>query len=317
MKILMLEPLGVSEEVVMAAAQPLVEAGHEFVFCGSPYANEEEKIAAVKDVDVLIIANSPLSAQVIQAAEKLQLVSVGFTGVDHVDMEACKAKGVRVCNAQGYATDATGELSVGLMLACLRNILPYAEITRNSGTLKGYKHNTLKGKTIGIIGTGAIGCKVAELVKAFGCKLIGYDVVENPKALELGLVYLSLDEVFVNADIVSLHAPLLESTKGIVNAQRIGLMKESAFLINCARGPLVDSEALAAALNAGKIAGAGIDVYEIEPPIPTDHPLLNAKNTVVLPHVGFYSQESLTARVGIVVDNVTAWLAGNPINVKL
>lgn len=317
MKITMLEPLGVSEDKVMEMAQPFLEAGHEFLFCGEPIKTEEEKMERAKDADILIIANSPLTANVINAAENLKMISVAFTGVDHVDLEACEKKGVRVCNAQGYATDATGELTVALMLACLRNIVPYDKVVREGGTIHGYKHNTLKGKTIGIVGTGAIGRKVGELTKAFGCRLIGYDVAENQAAVDLGIEYRSLEEVFAESDIVTMHAPLIESTKHLVNKEKIGLMKETAILINCARGPLVDSQALADALNEGRIARAGIDVFEMEPPVPADHPLLNAKNVILTPHVAFFSEESLAERVGIVCDNISAWLEGNPINVKL
>ena len=316
MKIVMLEPLGVKEEVVMAEAKKFIDAGHEFVFCGEKLT-EEAKIERAKDADVFIIANSKLSAEVINAAEQLQMITVGFTGVDHVDMEACAAKGVRVCNSQGYATNATGELAVTMMLACLRNIVPYNQVVRDGGTLAGFTHNTLHGKTVGIVGTGAIGRKVASLCKAFGCRLLGYDVAESQEAKDLGVEYVSIDDIFKQSDIITLHAPLLESTKHIANRERIYSMKKTAILVNCARGPLVDSQALADALNEGVIAKAGVDVFEMEPPIPADHPLLNAKNCIVTPHVGFYSEESLAERVGIVCNNISAWMEGNPINIKL
>jgi D-3-phosphoglycerate dehydrogenase len=117
------------------------------------------------------------------------------------------------------------------------------------------------------------------------------------------------------SDVVTVHAPLTDETKGLINAGKIALMKPTSVLVNCARGPIVDSEALAAALNDGKIAGAGIDVFEMEPPIPADHPLLNAKNVVVAPHVAFATEEAIFKRAKIVFDNITAWLAGNPQNV--
>lgn len=317
MKIVMLEPLGVEEKKVMDVAKKLIDAGHQFVFCGAPIQSIEEKKALVKDADILIIANSPLNAEIINAAENLKMISVAFTGIDHVDIEACRARGIRVCNAQGYATDSTAELAVAMMLACLRNIPEHDESTRKGGTLKGYRHRTLKGKTVGIIGTGAIGRRVGEITKAFGCRLLGYDVVENEEAKKLGIEYRSLEEVFANSDIVTMHAPLLDSTMHLANEKTIRLMKKDAILINCARGPLVESEALADALNEGRIAKAGIDVYEMEPPIPENHPLLNAKNVIVTPHVGFYSDESLMIRVGIVFDNIQAWIDGKAINVKL
>ena len=315
MKIVMLEPLGVSEEIVMKEAQRVTGAGHEFVFCGQKLT-EEEKIERAKDADAFIITNGKLSADVINAAEHLKMISVGFTGIDHVDLAACKAKDVRVCNCQGYATVPTGELAVGLMLACLRNIVPYDQIVRDGGTLAGYTHNTLEGKTVGIVGTGAIGLKTAALCKAFGCNLIAYSRSEKQEALDMGIKYVDLDTLFKEADIISLHTPLTDETRLLVNRQRIFSMKKNAILINCGRGGLVDSSALADALNEGVIRGAGIDVFEMEPPIPEDHPLLHAKNCILTPHVGFYSQESLTVRVGMVMDNVTAWLDGHPINVK-
>ena len=315
MKIVMLEPLGVSEEIVMKEAQRVTGAGHEFVFCGQKMT-EEEKIERAKDADAFIITNGKLSADVINAAEHLKMISVGFTGIDHVDLAACKAKDVRVCNCQGYATVPTGELAVGLMLACLRNIVPYDQVVRDGGTLAGYTHNTLEGKTVGIIGTGAIGLKTAALCKAFGCDLIAYSRSEKQEALDMGIRYVDLDTLFKEADIISLHTPLTDATRLLANRERIFSMKKNAILINCGRGGLVDSSALADALNEGVIRGAGIDVFEMEPPIPEDHPLLHAKNCILTPHVGFYSQESLAIRVGMVMDNVVAWLEGHPINVK-
>ncbi len=315
MKIVMLEPLGVAEDIVMKQAQRVTSAGHEFVFCGQKLT-EEEKIERAKDADAFIITNGKLSADVINAAEHLKMISVGFTGIDHVDLAACKAKDVRVCNCQGYATVPTGELAVGLMLACLRNIVPYDQVVRDGGTLAGYTHNTLEGKTVGILGTGAIGLKTAALCKAFGCDVIAYSRSEKQEALDMGIKYVDLDTLFKEADIISLHTPLTDATRCIVSRERIFSMKKNAILINCGRGGLVDSAALADALNEGVIRGAGIDVFEMEPPIPADHPLLHAKNCILTPHVGFYSQESLAIRVGMVMDNVTAWLDGHPINVK-
>ena len=314
MKIVMLEPLGVSEALIREKIQPVTAAGHEFVFCGEKLT-DAQKLEAAKDADIFIIANSPLTADVINAAPNLKLISVGFTGVDHVDMELCAEKGITVCNSQGYATDSTAELAIGLMLACLRNIVPYDDVVRDGGTLAGYTHNTLKGKTVGIIGTGAIGTRVAAITKAFGCKIIGYSRSQRPEALSLGLEYKDIDRVFAESDIVTLHAPLTAETKGLASKQRIDSMKETAILINCSRGPLVDSQALADALNEGRIAKAGIDVFETEPPIAGDHPLLNAKNVILTPHVGYYSEESLAARADIVCENIAAWLAGKPVNV--
>lgn len=316
MHIVMLEPLGIPEARLMELAKPLTDAGHTFVPCTSKLT-EEEKLARAKDADVLLVANAPLSADVIHAASHLQMISVAFTGVDHVPLDLCRARGIVVCNAQGYATDATGELAVGLMLACLRNIVPYDHVVREGGTLAGYTHNTLRGKTVGIIGTGAIGKKVAALTRAFGCDVLGYSRHQDPEAVALGVEYCTLEDLLRRSDIVTLHAPLTEQTRGLINRDRIALMKPTSILINCARGPIVDSRALADALNEGRIAKAGVDVFDTEPPVPSDDPLLHAKNLILTPHVGFYSAESLAARADIVFDNIMAWLAGSPVNVKV
>lgn len=314
MNIVMLEPLGVEEQQIMELAQPLTDAGHSFVFCGQPLSPEEKK-QHIKDADILIIANSSLTSEILSSAEHLKMITVGFTGVDHIDMDWCHKNEITVCNSQGYATDSTGELAIALMLSCLRNLPAYNQSVRQGGKLAAGGQNTLCGKTVGIVGTGAIGRKVAALAKAFGCRLIGYSRSKSPEAQALGLEYVELDEVFSQSDIVTLHAPLTDATKNIANKARIDSMKETAILINCSRGPLVNSQALADALNEDRIAGAGIDVFETEPPVPADHPLLHAKNTVLTPHVGYYSQESMAARAKLVFENITAWLDGAPINV--
>ncbi|MBP3372558.1 MAG: hydroxyacid dehydrogenase [Clostridia bacterium] len=316
MNIVMLEPLGVKPEALEAAFAPFKDAGHAVTLCTAKLT-EEEKIARAKDADIFVIANSPLTAAVINAAENLKMVCVAFTGIDHVDLDACRAKDVRVCNAQGYATEATAEVAIGMMLSCLRNLVPYDKVVREGGVLAGYKHNTLQGKTVGIVGTGAIGCRVMELAKAFGCKILAYSKSQRQAALDLGAEYVDLETLFAESDIVSLHTPLNAETKGLVSRELITKMKETAILVNCARGAVVDSEALAEALNEGRIHAAGIDVYEMEPPIPAEHPLLNARNAYLTPHVGFFSEESLLDRLGIVIANVDAFLKGAPINVKL
>lgn len=313
----MLEPLGVTEERVMSLAQPFIDLGHEFDFCGSKIESEDEVIAKASKADVLIIANSPLSGKVIRSAPNLKMISVAFTGVDHVDAAACKERGIVVCNAQGYCTHAVAELAFGLILAALRNIVPCHARTKDGLTKDGLVGNELFNKTVGIIGTGAIGRRVGEIAKAFNCKLIGYDMFQSKEAKEMGIEYVELDRLFAEADIITLHTPLTDETKHLVNKERIALMKPTALLINAARGPVVDSEALAAALNAGKIAGAGLDVFEMEPPVPTDHPLLNAKNVVLTPHVAFATKESIFRRAEITFNNISAWMNGKPENVRI
>lgn len=317
MKIVMLEPLGVKEEVINQLGKKFIDEGHEFVACYSKIEDRQEMVKLAKDADALIIANSPLEEEVIRSAENLKLISVAFTGVDHVPADLCKERGIIVCNAQDYCTDAVAELTFGLILSKLRNVVPCDAAAKEGKTKDGLVGNELLNKTIGIVGTGAIGRRVAEIAKVFNCKLIGYDKYENDAAKELGIEYVSLEELMAESDIVTLHTPLTEETKLMINEEKISLMKPSSILINCARGPVVDSVALANALNEGKISGAAVDVYEMEPPVPSNHPLLNAQNTITTPHIAFATIESIDRRAQITCDNITAWMDGKPQNIKI
>ena len=164
------------------------------------------------------------------------------------------------------------------------------------------------------MGCGAIGKQVAALCHAFGCRIIGYEPNENAHTVDY-IEYVGLDELMAKADIVTLHCPLMPSTRGLISRERIALMKKRALLINCARGPIVDMQALADALNSGAIEGAGVDVYEIEPPLPASHPLLNCKNIIVTPHIAFASDESMEARAEIVFHSLDCFIEGKQINV--
>jgi D-3-phosphoglycerate dehydrogenase len=168
---------------------------------------------------------------------------------------------------------------------------------------------------VGIVGTGAIGLKTAALFRAFGAKVIAYSRTRRQEALDMGIEYVSLEELMAQSDIVSLHVPANGETRGLISRELIAKMQPTAILINVARGAVVDNAALAEALNEGRIAGAGIDVFDMEPPIPADYPLLGAKNTVLTPHVAFATDESMLRRAEIVFDNLDAWLSGAPKNV--
>lgn len=315
MKIDMLEPIGISEEDLSKYREKLEGAGHQLIAYQDRVEDEDILITRAKDADILIITNLPLSRRVIEACPDLKMISVGFTGVDHIDLAACRERNILVSNSSGYATQAVAELVFAMIIDLLRNIKPCDEATRNAGTGAGLLGNELAGKVLGIVGVGQIGMRVAKIAGAFGCKILGYATRERKEALDLGVQYVSLEELMKESDIVSLHVPLLESTRNMINRDLISLMKPSAILINTARGAVVDNQALAEALNEGKIAGAGIDVYEMEPPIPGDHPLLNAKNTILTPHIAFATVESFQKRAAIVFANIEKYLAGEPQNV--
>jgi len=170
----------------------------------------------------------------------------------------------------------------------------------------------LEGKKFGIVGTGAIGLRVAAIAQAFGCEVLAYS---RTKKEAPGLKYVGLNSLLAECDIISLHTPLNDETKGMINKEKIGLMKKNAVLINTSRGPVVDSDALAEALKAGTIAGACIDVFENEPPVAKAHPLLTAPNTIVTPHIAFATKEALVKRAEIVFDNVAKYFTGELQNV--
>ena len=315
MNIVLLESLGVPEEVLNACAKPLVDAGHTFKVYPKD-TDPKVQIERAKDADVIMIANMPLSGEVISACPNLKYIDVAFTGVDHVDLDAARAKGVKVSNAAGYSNEAVAELTLCMMLALLRNV-PQVEARCRAGQTKdGLVGVELMGKTVGIVGVGAIGTRTAELCHAFGCKVLGnkrHVRGDEPDYIE----FVSLEELLSRSDIVSLHCPLNEDSRGMINKNTIAKMKPGALLINAARGPVVDSQALADALNNGDLGGAGIDVFETEPPLNLDHPLLHSKNTIVTPHVAFASAESMETRCKIVFDNIAQWMNGHQTNIIL
>ncbi|MDF2937653.1 MAG: hprA [Paenibacillaceae bacterium] len=315
MHVVLLEPLGIPESRVRELAEGLEASGHSFTYYSTRTEDAEELIERAKGAQVVLISNLPLNRKVIEACPSLQLISVAFTGVDHVDLAACREREIRVCNAAGYSTHAVAELAFGLAIAVLRRLVPCDKATRTEGTKNGLVGYELYGKTFGIVGTGAIGLKTALIAKAFGCRVLAYSRSQKQEAAESGIEYTDLDTLLKESDIVSLHVPLTGETRQLIDARRLGLMKSSAVLINTARGPVVDNAALAQALHEGKLGGAGIDVFEMEPPIPSSHPLVEAPNTVLAPHVAFATHEALDTRAQIVFTNVQKWLAADPQNV--
>ena len=315
MKIVMIEPINISAQKRSEYKEQLAAQGHELVTYPNRVLDNSEMIERAEDAEILIIANQPLPAEVINSCPKLEMISLAFTGFDHIDLEACRENDILVANSSGYANQAVAELVFGLTIELMRNIKDCDQAVRESKTRAGLIGNELAGKNFGIIGFGSIGQKTARIAKAFGCKLLVDNHKEHAVGTELGVEYLEIDEVMAKSDIISIHVPLKDSTVGLIDAQKIGLMKEEAILINTARGPVVDSEALAQALNNQEIAGAGIDVFEMEPPIPKDHPLLNAKNTILAPHVAFATEEAFLKRAEIVFANIENWLDGQPQNV--
>ncbi len=316
MKVVLLQPLGISQTALNDLVAPLIDRGHEFV------AHERtdepgENLRRLADADVAMIADMPLPGTVIEGAARLKMISVAFTGYDHVDMKACDHRNIVVSNCAGYSTDSVAELALGLTLAVLRKIVPGDGAVRTGGTRMGLPGRELAGKTIGVVGTGAIGSRVAQLFQALGCSVLASSRTERPKLVEAGIRYVSLEELLAVSDVVTLHLPANDHTRGLIDAKKLGIMKSSAVLINTARGAVVDTQALAEKLSSGELAGAGIDVFDTEPPLPEDNPLLDAPNCVLTPHVAFATAEALEKRAAIAFSNVINWLSGTPINVVI
>lgn len=315
MNIVLLESLGIPDSLLNEYAKPLTETGHHFTAYPKDI-DPEVQIKRARQADVIMIANMPLSGQVISACEHLKLIDVAFTGVDHVDLETARSRKIKVSNAAGYSTEAVAELTICLILSLLRNVPKVEARCREGKNKDGLVGCELMGKTVGILGAGAIGIRTAELCSAFGCKILGYKrhlTGNEPSFME----FVSLDELLSRSDIVSLHCPLNDDSRHLINQSTIAKMKKGAYLINASRGPVVDSSALAEALDTGYLSGAGIDVFETEPPLDPAHPLLRCKNTIVTPHVAFASEQSMEARAKIVFDNITNWLEGHQTNIVL
>lgn len=304
------QPLGISKETLDPLSASLVKEGYHITPYDTLPKDQEDLGNRLEKADLAVIANYPLKKEALDKAKSLKYLCVAFTGVDHVDIDYCREKGIAVSNCAGYSTESVAELTIGMVLALYRKLADGDKAARNGGTNATLRGIEIKGRTFGIIGTGAIGSRVAELAKAFGAHVIGYNRSHKNKDIE----YRDLDTLLKTADIVSIHLPLTPETRHFLDAKKLSLMKKSAILINTARGGVIDNKALADCLTKGTIAGAGIDVFDGEPPLPEDYPLLKAPNLVPTPHVGFDTEEAMERRAVIVFDNLESYLAGNQKN---
>lgn len=311
-KLVILEPLGIPQDKLLAMVREAAGDSVEVIAYDTRATDPETLAERAGDADAVVLSNLPFPRAVIEKCTRLQLVNVAFTGVDLVDTGYCKERGITVCNCAGYSTVAVADLVFGMVIALARNLIPCGDAVRGGKTKDGLVGFELAGKKFGVVGTGAIGLRTAAIAEAFGCEVLAYSRTEKP---ETGLRYVSLETLLRECDIVSLHVPATPQTTGLINAERLALMKKTALLINTARGPVVDSAALAKALEKGDLAGAGIDVFETEPPVATDHPLLHAPHVVATPHVAFATAQAMEKRAVIVCENLKAWLGGKPQNV--
>jgi D-3-phosphoglycerate dehydrogenase len=310
MNIKIIEPIGESETAIRSRLKDLLErGGHRLFISDTRGFTDAELIQNVGDADILLLSNRPLSRAVIEACPKLKLICVAFTGIDHVDQVACKARGIILHNAAGYAVHAVSELAIGLMIALFRRIVSADAVLRSGGSDRDLVGNELFGKTLGVIGCGHIGLQVARLGNAFGCHVLGFESREL-RIDDVAIEQVELDELLRRSDIVSLHLPLTAETRGLIGREQLARMKSSAILINTARGPVVDQSALVEALELKRLAGAGLDVFDIEPPLPSDHPILKAPSTVLVPHIGFETAEAMSAKTDIALHHLENFLCG-------
>lgn len=299
MKIVFLEPLGLTVEAVEKACDNLKKQGHEVVVY--PDRKPDLNIERAAGADIILESNMPLRKDFFDACPNLKMLSIAFTGLDHIDMDECKRRGIVVMNAAGYSTEAVAEETICMMIGLYRHVIENDRITRSCKGPSIAPGREIAGKTVGIIGMGAIGQRTAALAQAFGCKVIAWN--RTPKQVA-GVTFVDKETLLKEADIVALHIALNNETRNFLTAKDFAMMKPSAVIVNAARGPVVNTADLAEALKNGTIAGAALDVYDGEPPLKEDNPILTAPNTFLLPHIGFSTEEAFKERLKIVVGNV-------------
>jgi D-lactate dehydrogenase len=296
-----------------------------------------ENAGQIKDFDaVSVFIYSKIDEQTIKEIPTLKLVVTRSTGFDHIDLEACEKQGITVCNVPSYGENTVAEHTFALILSISRNICKSClKRFEHDFSIEGLKGFDLKGKTIGVIGTGQIGLHVIRIAKGFGMNVIAYDVRQDRLLSEvLGFEYASLDDLLAKSDIITLHVPHIKSTHHLINKDTLKLVKKGAILINTARGAIVDTEALIEALDNKTLVGAGLDVVEGEELIKEEkqllhesknvevlnsfvreHILLDKENVIFTPHIAFYSQEALERILDTTVQSIAAFVSGNPQNV--
>jgi D-3-phosphoglycerate dehydrogenase len=285
------------------------------IFAEPPKKPDELK-ERIRAADIVIVGWTNLTKNIIDSAKKLKMISIWATTCHYVDLEAARERGIVVTHVPGYATEAVAEHAFALLLAAIRR-LPSADKHVRTGDFdwRPFGGSELAGKTLGIIGTGAIGCRVAEIAKAFKMQILGYDKYPNLKrAEEIGMKYVDLYTLLKESDFVTLHVTLTSETEGLIGKKEIEVMKKGAVIINTSQGKVIDEKALIDALKSGKLSYAGLDVFEEEPPA-KDDPLFKLDNTILSPHIGFHTVEAAKRCTDICIDNVVKFLGGHSQNV--
>ncbi len=307
---------------------------HKLQFFEKPISSAG--IAEIRDADAIaVFIYSEITRQILSKLPRLKFIATMSTGFDHIDMKACKKRGITVSNVPFYGENTVAEHTFSLILALSRRLISSVERTRRGNfSLDGLRGFDIKGKAIGVVGTGHIGMHVLRIAKGFEMKMLAYDVRKDAEAAKnLGFKYVSLDKLLKSSDIVTLHCPYSQFTRHIINSSNISKMKKGSYLINTARGGLVETEALLKALTSGRLAGAGIDVLEEEAAIKEEkqllsrhfpanlrtalenHILLDQENVIITPHNAFNSEEALIRIIETTTENLNAYFRKKPVNV--
>lgn len=305
MNIVLIEPLGINNDLLIDFKNKLKKLGHNFTNYDNKPQTEQELINRIKDQDIIMLANTPISKEVLITNKNIKYIAVAFTGLDHIPLDYCKENNILVTNCSGYSTISTSEQAIGMTLALLRKIHlnHYATLDSKDNSFLGAGEE-IYGKTVGIIGLGKIGLRTAKLFEAFGANVIYYSRTKK----DVNYPYYDLDDLLKISDIISLHVPYDKNTHHLLNKEKLDLIKKNAVLINTARGKIIDNEYLAKLLNEERIKGAAIDVFDYEPPLKNDYPLINAKNILLTPHTAFLTKEALIRRAEIEFNNVLNYL---------
>ena len=305
MNIVLIEPLGINNDLLIDFKNILKKLGHNFTNYDKKPQTYQELINRIKDQDIIMLANTPISKEVLITNKTIKYIAVAFTGLDHIPLDYCKENNILVTNCSGYSTISTSEQAIGMTLALLRKIHlnHYATLESKDNSFLDAGEE-IYGKTVGIIGLGKIGLRTAKLFEAFGANVIYYSRTKK----NVNYPYYDLDDLLKNSDIISLHVPYDKNTHNLLNKEKLDLIKKNAVLINTARGKIIDNEYLAKLLNEERIKGAAIDVFDYEPPLKNDYPLINAKNILLTPHTAFLTKEALIRRAEIEFNNVLNYL---------
>ena len=318
MKIVVLD--GYTENPGDLSWEGLKKFGELTVYDRTSYVDDPLIAERIGDAEIAVINKTPISKATLDACPNLKLIAVLATGYNVVDYNYAKEKGVMVANVPTYGTQIVGQYAVGLLLEICSHYAAHDQAVKEGRWENNvdwcfwdYPMIELYGKTAGIIGLGRIGQATAKILNALNMNVIAYDAYESEAGRQLA-TYVSLDDLFAQADVIFLHCPLFPETEGIINKANIAKMKDGVILINNSRGQLVVEQDLADALNSGKVYAAGLDVVSTEP-IKGDNPLLKAKNTIITPHISWAAQAARQRIMDITIDNIQAFIDGNPVNI--